>query len=125
MLIKTSPTQKIGEVSEARAAQYLQKAGCKIIEKNFSAKVGEIDLIIRDGEFLVFLEVRYRQCENYGSGAETVTLTKQRKIIRTAQAYLQRKKVDVSVPCRFDIISITKDAMGEWVINWIKDAFQM
>ena len=122
-MYKTSPTQKVGDFAEQKAAEYLIEAGCQIIQKNFMSKLGEIDLIIQDKEMLVFVEVRYRQKEDYGSGAESVTRGKQRKIIRAAQYYLQKNKMDHMVACRFDVVSITQ-AGQSLEIDWIKDAFQ-
>jgi putative endonuclease len=124
MLKKTSPTQKIGDVAEETALGYLTKAGCKLIIRNFRCPFGEIDLIIRDAEMLAFVEVRYRGKEDFGSGAETVSFTKQGKIIRSAQRYLQQNRVSHLLPCRFDVVSMTLNADKKFEINWIKDAFQ-
>jgi putative endonuclease len=124
-MYKTSPTQQVGDQTEQVAADYLIKSGCKIIERNFVSKTGEIDLILKDREFLVFLEVLYRAKEDFGSGAESVTRGKQRKIIRTAQYYLQKRKLGDLMPCRFDIISLTKNNEAALEIDWIKDAFQL
>jgi putative endonuclease len=124
MLKKTSPSQKMGELAETAALSYLTKAGCKLVEKNFTCPFGEIDLIIQDQDVLVFVEVRYRGKEDFGSGAETVSATKRKKIIRTAQRYLQKNKVSYLVACRFDVVSITLDKEKQFKINWIKDAFQ-
>ena len=121
----TSPTQKIGNIAEEKASAYLIKANCKIVEKNFTCTFGEIDLIIRDHDYLVFVEVRYRGKEDFGSGAETVSLTKQRKIIRSAQRYLQYKKIGDLIPCRFDVVSMTLNEEKQFKIDWIKDAFQL
>jgi putative endonuclease len=125
VLKPTSPTQKVGGIAEEKASAHLIKANCKIVEKNFTCTFGEIDLIMRDKDYLVFVEVRYRGKEDFGSGAETVSITKQRKIIRSAQRYLQQKKISEFIPCRFDVVSITLDKEKQFKIDWIKDAFQL
>jgi putative endonuclease len=125
MLKKTSPTQKVGDIAEEYALDHLAEAGCKIIEKNFICTFGEIDLIMRDKDYLVFVEVRYRGKEDFGSGAETVSTTKQRKIIRSAQRYLQQKKISQEVFCRFDVISVTLNSEKKLELDWIKNAFQL
>jgi putative endonuclease len=80
--------------------------------------MGEIDLIMTDENCLIFVEVRLRTNPNYGSGAESVTLTKQRKIIRTAQFYLLNHAIG-NRDCRFDVISIDDK------IDWIQGAFSL
>lgn len=81
--------------------------------------MGEIDLIMKDGEELVFVEVRYRHRNTHGISAETVTYTKQKRLLRTAKAYLQKRNLFDKIPCRFDVIAID----GQQT-RWIKNAFQ-
>jgi len=111
----------IGLLGESEAQEYLKSHGLTFVEKNYKIKAGEIDLIMEDGEHLVFVEVRLRGNADHGSSIETVTPTKQQRIIRTAKHYLQATQQYDKVPCRFDVVGI--DAHQK--ITWIKDAFQV
>lgn len=103
---------------EEAAARYLHAAGLKLVERNYRGRRGEIDLIARDGDTLVFVEVRYRRSSLYGSASASVDYRKQRKLLATANSYLHRYRLDC--PCRFDVIAIEGSAQN---IQWIKDAF--
>ena len=116
--------QHAGEAAETQACEYLQQRGLQLLERNFRCRQGEIDLIMRDGTYLVFVEVRYRRNPQFCSGAETVDLRKQQKLISTALFYLQQHGRQAQPPARFDVISMSRRA-DETVINWIQDAFQM
>jgi len=109
----------VGQSAEDKAAEYLGKNGLNIIERNFSAKTGEIDLIAIEKQVLVFIEVKFRKNADFGQPYETVTHHKQRKIIRTAQIYLQKNKKHTKRACRFDVISILDEE-----ITWLKHAFE-
>ena len=111
-----------GKTAESIAKKYLLAKGLKLVEKNFATKAGEIDLIMRDGIKIVFIEVRYRENTNFGLPEETVTLSKQRKIIKAAQQYLIRKRLFDECECRFDIVAI-HGTIPQHNINWITDAF--
>lgn len=111
-------TLATGKSAEALAENYLAGMGLVPVSRNYRCRQGEIDLIMRDGETLVFVEVRYRKSGHYGSALETVTATKQQKILIAAQLYIQEQKVDDTIPLRFDVIGITGDD-----IQWIKAAF--
>lgn len=115
----------IGELSELKAQKYLKSQGLKLVSRNFLCKMGEIDLIAMDRDILVFIEVRFRKNVLYGSGADTITHAKRRKIIRTADYFLQRHRQFANCACRFDIISISLDWKGETEITWIKEAFDV
>ena len=106
-----------GKRYESLAADYLQGQGLTIMERNYQVRTGEIDLIGRDGTFLVFVEVKYRRDMRSGDPAEAVTPRKQQHIRRTAQYYLYSHRCG-DVPWRFDVVSI----LGE-EIHWIRDAF--
>ena len=108
-----------GSEAEHLAALFLQRQQLTLLEKNYRCRFGEIDLIMRDGAILVFVEVRMRSSNSYGGAAASITTTKQSKLIRTARHYLSGLKV--TPPCRFDAILLTgKDSQR---IEWIKDAF--
>lgn len=117
-----SPTQKFGRDIEALARAYLIEAGLKFVESNYFCNGGEIDLIMRDNDVLIFVEVRYRHDDNYGGAVESVTKSKQRKIIKAAKVYLQEHKLWDKVSCRFDVL-VMQDYGGSRKIVWLKDAF--
>jgi putative endonuclease len=112
-------TTNIGQHAEKEAWQFLATQGFELLEKNFSCRAGEIDLIVRDTETLVFVEVRFRQNSSYGSGAETVTSAKRRRIIRTAEYYLLGNPDTSNLDFRFDVISIGSS------VDWIENAFTL
>lgn len=109
--------REVGAEYERRAASYLEERGCKIIEKNYRCKMGEVDLIIRDEEYLVFVEVKYRRDEKAGNPLEAVNLSKQRRISKAAAWYLYSHGQE-GQSCRFDVIGICGNQ-----IAWVKDAF--
>ncbi|MCW8125610.1 YraN family protein [Microbulbifer halophilus] len=112
------PAGELGARMEESAARHLQRAGLKIKARNYRCRHGEIDLIARDGDTLVFVEVRYRRSSRYGSASATVDARKQRKLLATADSYLQQHRLDC--PCRFDVVAIEGDAGN---IQWIENAF--
>ena len=95
----------IAKIGESLAAKHLKARGCKILAQNYRAKRGEIDLIVRDGEFIVFVEVKTRRSLQFGLPQEAVTIQKQRQISKVALAYLQAQNL-LDTPCRFDVIAI-------------------
>ena len=117
--------RQIGNQAEDIALKYLIQQGLKLIEQNYLAKVGEIDIIMLDkaGQVLVFVEVRYRKNIRFGSATDTVTPSKQAKIIRSAQRYLQQHDEFDEYICRFDVVGLESDLKYP-KINWIKDAFE-
>jgi putative endonuclease len=115
-------TKQIGDTAEQCAEHFLQQQGMRTLKKNFRSKTGEVDLIMQHGEHLVFVEVRYRKREHFGSGGETVTHSKQQKLIRTAQYFLQKYDKNNSHPCRFDVVSISGN-LKQPQINWLENAF--
>jgi uncharacterized protein (TIGR00252 family) len=111
-----------GRQAEQLACRHLQECGLTVLERNYRSPAGELDLIMRHGDTLVFVEVRYRGNTRFGSGADTIDPRKQRKIIATAMHYLQRSRA-TNRPCRIDVVSITMGQDGEQ-LEWIQDAFQ-
>ena len=99
-----------GTAAEDLALRYLEARGLNLVTRNFRCRTGELDLIMRDGEQLVFVEVRSRRHARYGTPAESVTRTKQQRLLRAAAFYLQRQRLDP--PCRFDVVAILQ-AEGE------------
>lgn len=112
-----------GSQYETLAAAYLNKQGLSIIASNYTTRAGEVDLIGRVGDTLVFCEVRYRQNNRHGSPLESITLSKQKKIVRAASHYLQTTK-QWHLDVRFDAIAISDHPDdGSPQIEWIKSAF--
>lgn len=110
-----------GQSSEKRAARFLVKHGYRIVEKNYRCLYGEIDLIARDGDTLVFCEVKARKSKTFGTPLEGVTKSKVEKIRKTAEHYLAKNGL-TSVDCRFDVVAI--DGAGEKAtIEVVKNAF--
>lgn len=109
--------QVAGEAAEDHALHWLQARGLDLVERNFRCKVGEIDLILREGQTLVFVEVRQRTDRRFGGAAASVTPAKQRRLLLAAQFYLQRLRT--SPPCRFDVVAIDG---GE--LSWLKNAIE-
>lgn len=83
--------------------------GYHILEYNFRSRQGEIDIVAKDGKYLVFVEVKYRASTRSGDPLESVDLRKQRRICRAARYYLMRHQLDMDTPCRFDVAAIRKD----------------
>lgn len=123
-MVKQVQPRAFGEQLETIALRYLEASGLRLICRNFQCKLGEIDLIMHDARMLVFIEVRYRRSERFGRAAETVDRRKQRKLVRTAQVYLNMQRVSQHKPCRFDILGITLDSStGDYHFDWILNAF--
>ncbi|MCB1794082.1 MAG: YraN family protein [Candidatus Competibacteraceae bacterium] len=111
-----------GSAAEDLACRYLEARGLTLVTRNVRCRGGELDLIMRDGEHLIFVEVRSRSHTRYGTPAESVTRSKQQRLLRAAALYLQRQRLDL--PCRFDVVAILQ-ADGEPQVEWIRDAFQL
>ena len=116
----------IGQQAEQHALNFLKQQGLKLITRNYHCRLGEIDLIMTDQQALVFIEVRYRKSQHYGSSAETVTTSKQKKIIHTAEHYLLHEINTATPACRFDVVAIypSGTAQSSLHFDWIKNAFQ-
>lgn len=110
-----------GFKAEALAQDYLIKQGLKLKACNYKSRFGEIDLIMQDGVYLVFIEVRSRSSNLYGGAVASITFNKQMKIKKTASIYLAVNKLHEKYPARFDVISLQGIPPK---IEWIKNAFQ-
>lgn len=119
------PTDKQlkGNSAETLAQQYLERRGFTLVTRNFRCKTGEIDLIMQDSETLVFVEVRYRRETDLGSPLETITASKQRKLTRTAQFFLQQNFGNRWPACRFDAVGIIGELEHSPSIEWVANAF--
>lgn len=111
-----------GAAAERRAAQYLKQAGLSLVASNYRSPYGEIDLIMRQEDELVFVEVRFRTRTDYGSALESVDRRKQERLRATAAHYLQQDRNTSNPPCRFDIVAITPSPEGDRV-EWLRNAF--
>jgi len=117
MPARLSPKQSQGRDWEQTALRYLKRQGLSFIEANFTCKGGEIDLIMRDGDSIVFVEVRQRANKQHGGAAASITPAKIRRLVRAAQVYLLRfPRVP---PCRFDVIAIDGDHLA-----WLRNAIE-
>ena len=123
ILAQKNNRRRTGEQYEQLAAEYLIKNGLKIIEHNFRTRNGEIDLIARDGDYLVFIEVKYRKGSGSGSGADAVNARKQRIICRISDYYRTRFAYRESTPVRFDVVECAGAGQGEIRVRWYRDAF--
>ncbi len=115
-------TTDTGNQAEELAKDYLRMQGLRLVERQYRSKVGEIDLIMQDKQTLVFVEVRYRQTDEFGTPEETITLPKQRRLIRTALFYQQTHDFTENLLSRFDVVSILGSGPN-LKITWIPDAF--
>ncbi|QOJ23883.1 MAG: YraN family protein [Gammaproteobacteria bacterium] len=108
-----------GSDAEQIAVSYLQRQNLALVTQNYRCRFGEIDLIMRDGATLVFIEVRMRSNATFGGAAASITPAKQAKLLRTARHYLSQFTSEP--PCRFDALLLSGNHGQE--IEWIKDAF--
>jgi len=115
--------QIFGKKSETEAVKHLRKLGYKIIEQNFKTKIGEIDIIARDKDALVFVEVKARNSFKFGNPKLAVTSKKQRKISMVALQYLKSIKKS-NVKARFDVVAVIKDK-NKYNVEIIKNAFEL
>jgi len=115
-LKKLSRKQAQGRSWEQVACKYLEQRGLRLVEANFTCKGGEIDLVMRDGPALVFVEVRQRADRAHGGAAASITPAKQARLACAAQVYLMR--YPTVPPCRFDVVAIDGDQL-DWLRNAI------
>jgi putative endonuclease len=135
MNLSCSIGKKVGAQAEDFACQYLQTQGLILLARNYTCRLGEIDLIMQDKNTLVFVEVRYRKPSIFGHSLETIRLPKQLKLIKTAHYYLQYHAISEEIWCRFDVVGISllikphrfkafppfKSATPQ--VEWVKNAF--
>lgn len=110
-----------GQIAEQLACDYLKQQGLKLITRNYHCRRGEIDLIMRDGNTLVFIEVRYRRSQRFGGAIESVTRDKMTKIITTAEHYIQQSAQSFD-QYRFDVMAV--NSLDKPDLVWLQDAFQ-
>ncbi|MFU0827508.1 MAG: UPF0102 protein DCW90_01150 [Lachnoclostridium sp.] len=110
--------RSVGFKQEQLASDYLKIKGYQVLECNFSCRTGEIDIIAREGGYLVFIEVKYRKNTSMGFPEEAVDYGKRKKITRTARFYMLKNHIPPDTPCRFDVVTI----LGQ-EISLIQNAF--
>lgn len=108
----------IGGYKEDIATEYLIEHGYTIIDRNFSCKSGEIDIVAKDKEYLCFIEVKYRENNKYGDALETINYKKQQKLFKCANIYITSNKLVENLNYRFDVVAIKGEN-----IELIKNAF--
>src|SRR5690242_18344194 len=119
-----SATQQIGHEMENLACDYLQQQGLQLLLRNYRCRMGEIDFIMREGECIVFVEVKYRRYAQYGASVEMIHHAKQIKLLRTANYYLLKNPLALTQSARFDAITI--DGFGrQQKIDWLKNIIDM
>ena len=101
----TMERQELGKAGEDRAVAELERRGYAILDRRYRTRHGEIDIVARDGETMVFVEVKVRATGDYGTAAEAVTARKQRRVVSMAIDYLARHRL-TDKPCRFDVVAI-------------------
>lgn len=114
----------VGASVEAVARDYLIAQGLAPVAANVGYRLGELDLVMRDGDSLVFVEVRFRRDDRFGGGAASVDWRKCRKIVRAAQLFLMHHPRWADVPCRFDVIDAEGDVAAP-TLTWLRDAFRV
>ena len=125
----SSPTHQKGALAEDLALEFLQQRGFSVLAQNFHTPYGELDLVLQRDALVIFVEVRQRQRRGLVSAVESVTLTKQRKIIQSAGLFLQYYPQYAACECRFDVVALTTaarfciDTPQTPQIDWIEAAF--
>lgn len=116
--MKENNKRRTGNAKEEAAVRYLLSHGYTVLERNYYSAAGEIDIIAREGLYLVFIEVKYRSTLRMGAPEEAVGIGKMHAIIHTARYYMLKHGISQEAPCRFDVVAILGDE-----IHLIKDAF--
>lgn len=111
--------RELGSIYEKKAAEYLVQCGYRILTMNYRCRIGEIDIVARDGKYLVFVEVKFRAGGKGGFPQEAVDYKKQRTICKVADYYCMTHGRCMSTPCRFDVVAVLGDE-----ITLIRNAFE-
>ncbi len=114
--------RELGKSREDLACRYLIDQGVKILERNYNCKLGEVDIIARDGKYLCFTEVKYRSDKKFGEPQEAVDHKKQKHICNVSRFYLYSKYKSFDLPVRYDIVAISQNDKI-LTFKWIKNAF--
>ena len=114
-----TPKQRAGDAAERAAELHLSQHGCVVLARNARFRVGELDLVVRDRDSIVFVEVRMRSAVRYGGAAASVDAFKQKRLVRAAQLWLAAEFGERWPACRFDVVAVDQDG----TIEWLRDAF--
>ncbi len=121
--INKTSTRATGTATEQLAKHYLMQQGLTFVDENIHCRQGEIDLIMQEGEILVFVEVKYRKNNQFGGAIAAVSKTKQDKIKYCATFYLHKMNLnEYNTPCRFDVVALEGD-INQPQASWLKNAF--
>lgn len=115
--------QRIGAAAESVAADYLERQGAEILFRNYRRRLGELDVVARQGEVLLIVEVRTRSSDAFGGAAASVNGTKRRRIVRAAQQLLQHHRSLARLRARFDVIVVRDPLAAEPKVEWLRGAF--
>jgi putative endonuclease len=113
----------LDKLGEEAAIATARREGCAVVARNYRGARCEVDLVLRDGEAIVFAEVKTRTSDACGSPAEAVTHAKARRYTRAALAFLQDRRLSLDTACRFDVFAVAVED-GEPRVEWIKNAFE-
>ena len=116
----------LGQFGEDAACRFLKRRGYRIVERNYSCRFGEVDIIARDRHYIIFAEVKLRKNADFGAAREFVTPTKQRRVVAAAELWLMRHRTELQP--RFDVIEVyapNGTSTGKPEINHIEDAYQL
>ncbi len=114
-----TPKQRAGAAAEDAAERHLCASGCRVLARNARYREGELDLVVRERDVVVFVEVRLRASERYGGALASVDVYKQKRLARAAQRWLAEHYGERWPACRFDVVTVD----GSGTIDWIRDAF--
>jgi putative endonuclease len=120
------PTERAqaGAAAEDAALAYLRAAGLQLLARNVRYPFGELDLVMREGSTLAFVEVRFRRSTSFGGAAASVTRAKRRKLARAAQAWLSNHRAHAGAPCRFDVVAVAPGSERA-DCDWLRAAFTL
>lgn len=122
-VLPTSWRRQRGDQAEQAAESWLNRQGLITLARNWQCRMGEIDLIMREEDILVFVEVRFRSGQQHGGAAASVDPRKQRRLVAAARHYLRLRPEAAQYRCRFDVIAATPTDKGGYDMNWIAGAF--
>lgn len=117
-------TQQRGQQAEQWAERHLLEQGLEVIARNWRCKRGELDLVMLDGDTVVFVEVRYRLHSQWGGAAGSVDARKRRKLVLAAQFFLLQEPRWADSPCRFDVVALEGSDPSTAGLNWLRSAFE-
>lgn len=119
--MNTSPTARTGRRHEDDALEHLQQQGLELLARNYSCRIGEVDLILRDGDTTVFVEVRYRRSGAHGGALASISHAKAWRVARAAQVYMKAARIPGDAAIRFDVVAIDGHPP---TLRWLKAAFE-